>query len=482
MDFYKKYELLELLRGDRVRVFSGREIVTGRAVQVHLFTSGKTPETTALLERACQAPPGYRGVLLDIGEHEGTPYVVTVLPAGFETLEAWLDRVVPAVRREAPLQSKIWKIPAIPAPAKPPVSAPPAPGARPPAAARPLAPSDDAFAQLFGSLEPGQAAAPAPAQPAEGPTRMLQAAPPPPPKPAAMAPPPPPPRAAAPQPDPFALLFESPPAAPVPQAPPAGGDFRHLIITPDRPTPGAPPAPPAPVAPPPPSAGAGEFTRMFQAPAAAAQPGAPVPPAPPRPQQAGEFTRMFQAPSGAAPAPAPAPAPPPAESGEFTRFFKSPLEPKPLKETGPGTGSSGDPFAGRPLPPSSSKPLDAPGEFTRMFGKDDIPGRKTPAAPPGPPMSPPPSMGSVTQAFAAPAQPQPGPLPGVPPPDMQASGPSEYTRLFKAPAAVPEPAPVAPQAAAAPAPPKASKLPLILVIAGLVAVIVILVLFLVLRK
>jgi hypothetical protein len=99
MDFYKKYELLELLRGDRVRVFSGREIATGRAVQVHLFTSGKTPETAALLERALQTPPGYRGVLLDIGEHEGTPYVVTVLPAGFETLDAWLDRVVPAVRR-----------------------------------------------------------------------------------------------------------------------------------------------------------------------------------------------------------------------------------------------------------------------------------------------------------------------------------------------------------------------------------------------
>jgi hypothetical protein len=92
-------------------------------------------------------------------------------------------------------------------------------------------------------------------------------------------------------------------------------------------------------------------------------------------------------------------------------------------------------------------------------------------------------MGSVTQAFAAPPPQQPGPMPGVPPPDMQASGPSEYTRLFKAPAAPPEPAPVAPQvAAAAPAPPKSSKLPLILVIVGLVAVIVVLVLFLVLRK
>lgn len=457
MDFYKKYELLELLRGDRVRVFSGREIATGRAVQVHLFTSGKTPETTALLERALRTPPGYRGVLLDIGEHEGTPYVVTVLPAGFETLEAWLDRVVPAVRREAPGQSKIWKIPVIPAPPHPPP--PPAP-----TAARPLAPSDDAFAQLFGALEPARPAA----QPAEGPTRTLQA-----------PPPPPPPRAAAPQPDPFALLFDSSPAAPAPQAPAAGGDFRHLIITPDRPTQGAPPPPPAPVAPPPPSAGAGEFTRMFQAPGAAQ-------PAPPKPQQAGEFTRMFQAPSGAPAAPAaptPASAPPPtAAAGEFTRFFKSPLEPKPLKESGFGSGSSADPFAGRPMPPPSSKPLDAPGEFTRMFGKDDIPGRKTPLAPPGPPMPPPSSMGSVTQAFAAAPPPQPGPMPGVPPPDMQASGPSEYTRLFKAPVAPPEAAPLAPQAAAAPAPPKASKLPLILVIVGLVAVIVILVLFLVLRK
>ncbi|MDP2998370.1 MAG: hypothetical protein Q8N47_12860 [Bryobacterales bacterium] len=88
----------------------------------------------------------------------------------------------------------------------------------------------------------------------------------------------------------------------------------------------------------------------------------------------------------------------------------------------------------------------------------------------------------MTQAFAAQAHPQPGLLPGVPPPNMQASGPSEYTRLFKAPTAAPEQAPAALQAVAAPAPPKASKLPLILVIAGLVAVIVVLVLFLVLKK
>ena len=173
-----------------------------------------------------------------------------------------------------------------------------------------------------------------------------------------------------------------------------------------------------------------------------------------------------------------------AGAGEFTRFFKSPLEPKPLKETGPGAGSAADPFGGRPMPPPSAKPLDAPGEFTRMFGKDDIPGQKSPHTPPGPPMAPPPSGGSVTQSFSTQARPQPGLLPGVPPPDMQVTGPSEYTRLFKAPTAPPEPPPVAPQAAAAPAPapPKASKLPLILGIVGLVAVIVILVLFLVLRK
>ena len=70
----------------------------------------------------------------------------------------------------------------------------------------------------------------------------------------------------------------------------------------------------------------------------------------------------------------------------------------------------------------------------------------------------------------------------MPPPDMQASGPSEYTRLFKTPAAPPETAPASLQPVAAPAPPAASKLPLILVIVGLVAVIVILVLFLVLKK
>jgi hypothetical protein len=108
-------------------------------------------------------------------------------------------------------------------------------------------------------------------------------------------------------------------------------------------------------------------------------------------------------------------------------------------------------------------------------------------------MAPPLAGGSVTQAFATPAAPPPGPvgipLPGVPPPDMQPAGPSEYTRMFKAPAAPPEPAPgpggtpaqpAAPAAFAAPQ--KASKLPLILGLGGLAVVILFLVLFFVLKK
>jgi hypothetical protein len=229
---------------------------------------------------------------------------------------------------------------------------------------------------------------------------------------------------------------------------------------------------------------------MFQAPAAGAPPPAtfaPPPPAAARPQQAGEFTRMFQAPStGAPPAAAPAPAPRPAGAGEFTSFFQSPLTPTPLRETG---GPGVDPFAGRPQPPPPGRPLNAPGEFTRMFGKDDIPGRKTPLAPAGPPMPAPLAAASVTQAFATSAAPQPAPLPGIPPPEMQQSGPSEFTRMFKAPAAPAEAVPGlggAPPPQAAPAafaaPPKTSQLPLILGLGGLVLVIVFLVLFFALKK
>ena len=51
MSFYQKFELLALLRDDGVKTFVARENSTGRALEAHLFTGGKTAETIALLDR-----------------------------------------------------------------------------------------------------------------------------------------------------------------------------------------------------------------------------------------------------------------------------------------------------------------------------------------------------------------------------------------------------------------------------------------------
>lgn len=96
MSFYQKYELREFRRGDGVKCFSGREIATGRPVEVHLFTAGRTPENARLLDRLGNLAVSERRHLVELGEHEGTPYAVTRLPAGMDTLEQWVQSMGPA--------------------------------------------------------------------------------------------------------------------------------------------------------------------------------------------------------------------------------------------------------------------------------------------------------------------------------------------------------------------------------------------------
>jgi hypothetical protein len=87
-----------------------------------------------------------------------------------------------------------------------------------------------------------------------------------------------------------------------------------------------------PQAPPPPEKSEevpGDFTRMFQlrqAPEPVATPVASSPLS--KPVQAGEFTRVFQRPAAAAPS-APAGSSAPGQPGEFTRMFQQPARPAP---------------------------------------------------------------------------------------------------------------------------------------------------------
>src|SRR5689334_23552617 len=80
MSFYKKYELIDVLRDDGVKTVQAREIESGRMLEVHLFVGvpGKSDPPYALLEAIRGIPSERRAPIVETGEHMGTPYVVTL--------------------------------------------------------------------------------------------------------------------------------------------------------------------------------------------------------------------------------------------------------------------------------------------------------------------------------------------------------------------------------------------------------------------
>ncbi|MGB9606772.1 MAG: hypothetical protein ACPL88_12925, partial [Bryobacteraceae bacterium] len=92
MSLPEKYELLDLIAENETRTYLARERSTVRMVMVHVLLPG--PNRISLLElvlrtRMIPATPG-RLQILDLGEHEGNPYVVTEIIPGFTTLRNWL--------------------------------------------------------------------------------------------------------------------------------------------------------------------------------------------------------------------------------------------------------------------------------------------------------------------------------------------------------------------------------------------------------
>lgn len=105
--------------------------------------------------------------------------------------------------------------------------------------------------------------------------------------------------------------------------------------------------------------------------------------------------------------------------------------------------------------------------------------------PPAPPLTPAnnPSGAGATQAFSVP---QGGPLGAPPPRPVLPSGPSEYTTMFKAPGAQPQPGGMLAEAGKK-QPPKPEKkktsiLPFVLLGVALVVIVILIVLFFVFRK
>jgi len=93
MVFQDKYELLALRGGDNEIALPGREISSGRPVLLHLLAGGYAPENQELLRALGNLSSEQRGHVLDSGDHDGIPYVVTdTLPDNL-SVRSWVAAI-----------------------------------------------------------------------------------------------------------------------------------------------------------------------------------------------------------------------------------------------------------------------------------------------------------------------------------------------------------------------------------------------------
>lgn len=90
LTLYDRYELLELRRDDGIQTFHAREVATARPVQFHLFAQDESRENLALLSRLDHLPDAERRRVIERGEYQGRPYVITDRLAGYPGFREWL--------------------------------------------------------------------------------------------------------------------------------------------------------------------------------------------------------------------------------------------------------------------------------------------------------------------------------------------------------------------------------------------------------
>jgi hypothetical protein len=125
-----RFELLELRRQGGIQTYHAREIATARPVQVHFFTEGNTPDTDTLLGMLHRLPEAERRRVLDRGESQGLPYVVTDRLAGYADFREWLTTnaaSAPAPARRLTVDEQFFAL--FDSPASIPASLPAAPPA-----------------------------------------------------------------------------------------------------------------------------------------------------------------------------------------------------------------------------------------------------------------------------------------------------------------------------------------------------------------
>jgi len=145
---YERFELLALHRDDGVKTFHAREIATRRPVHVHLFADPHAPQNMALLARLERLPEHERRRIIDRGEDDGTPYVVTDRLVDQPGFREWLNaKAQPLDIRKSFDQAGAWRVPR-----------------QPEISAEPVRTSvDEEFAELFGPVSPEPEPEPPPA-------------------------------------------------------------------------------------------------------------------------------------------------------------------------------------------------------------------------------------------------------------------------------------------------------------------------------
>lgn len=333
MRFQERFDLPDAIHSrDNEIAIAGTDTSSGRAVTVHLLLHRQNADTTELLKNISSLSGERRQQVLDQGEYEGIPYVVTYPLPNDSSLRAWM--ATPEVQRPAQvLRPAGYKTPE--------------PGE---------------FTRLFQArtFEPlgtSNAKTEDPPPPATSPS------------------------GAEPKPGEFTALLRS------------FSDPREKL---KAPTPEVrPPAPVIenPVLPPPPTVNEpGEFTRMMRSPLAP-ETSAPTVKSTPK-QSPGEFTRLVQGDFGldaaakghpfASPAHQPPPPETPRPAGEFTRMLdrQEPIaddlfsRPAPARSPLPSDGFATGAFSSPPIPSVAPAP-SGPSEFTRLIS--------SPVAPSSPP-------------------------------------------------------------------------------------------------
>lgn len=437
MIFHDKYELLALRGGDRDIALPGREISSGRDVLVHLLAAGYTPENREVLAAIDRLPGEYRLRVLDKGDHEGIPYLVTeVLPANLK-LREWLAKAqsaVPAPKPAAsPGRSGAWRIQADTEATRQTTGMAPEPGeftrmfqaVKEPEQGRPTVPKpDDLPVVAMPTPTLGQPVVQTPAAPEPGEfTRLFQAV---------IEPE---------QGRPSTPKTDDLPTVAMPML-----KLDQLVVQ----TPAAPPA--ALAAEPEP----GEFTRMFQA-VKEPKPGFPSAPKPDDlPVAAVPMPKLDQPAAEISAAPPTSPAAGP-EPGEFTRMLRAAALPPPAvtpaeEPTAPAAGPEPGEFTrmlhAAAAPPAIATPSVTPTAQSRTTRAAALSPAVTPAAiqsatsaDPEPPASPVAFSTSATmpaEASAVPeirsgAAPLPAATPAAPPAPIPAEPePGEFTRLLRA--------------------------------------------------